>query len=98
MGKCHAAAKVRWVRIQHTSLLSESLDSVEIGPADDLGLLVASIFCVSHPDAHTELQRVAKLLVLVAVIQWWTQSLICKLHLQLKLALRQQLALQIMIM
>ena len=52
--------------------LMQDLANVETGPADDLESLVASMFCISHPDAHQELQRVAKLPA--SVMHWWTQT------------------------
>jgi len=52
--------------------LTQDFTIVETGPADDLESLVASMFCVSHPDAHQELQRGAKLPALV--MQWWIQT------------------------
>ena len=36
--------------------LTQNLDRVEVGPADDFESLVASMFCISHPDAHSQLQ------------------------------------------
>ena len=47
----------------------KNLDRVEVGPADDL---VASMFCISHPDPHSQLQKVKKLPM--PVMQWWTQT------------------------
>ena len=52
--------------------LTQNLDSVAVGPADDLESLVASMFCISHPDAHNQLQKVDKLPI--PVMQWWTQT------------------------
>lgn len=54
--------------------LIQELDSVEVGPSDDLESFVASVFlsCISHPGAHQELQRVTRLPA--AVVQWWTQT------------------------
>ena len=52
--------------------LTQNLDRVEVGPADDLESLVASMFCISHPDAHSQLQKVKKLPT--PVMQWWTQT------------------------
>ena len=52
--------------------LTQHLDSVAVGPADDLESLVASMFCISHPDAHSQLQKVDKLPA--PVMQWWTQT------------------------
>lgn len=52
--------------------LAQGLGRVEVGPSDDLESLVASVFCVSHPDAHKDLQRVAK--SPSTVVQWWTQT------------------------
>ena len=37
--------------------LTQTWNSVEVGPADDLESLVASLFCISHPDAHSQLQK-----------------------------------------
>ena len=51
--------------------LTQNLDKVVVGPADDLESLVASMFCISHPDAHSQLQKVKKLPM--PVMQWWTQ-------------------------
>ena len=50
--------------------LKQQLDRIEFGPSDDLESLVASVFCISHPDAHTELQKAAR--VLARVMHWWT--------------------------
>lgn len=55
--------------LQH---LTEDFHYVKVSPADDLGSLVASIFCISHPDAHSQLQKVDRLPV--EVLQWWTQA------------------------
>lgn len=52
--------------------LTQTWNSVEVGPADDLESLVASLFCISHPDAHSQLQKVDKLPI--AIMQWWTQT------------------------
>lgn len=52
--------------------LKQQLDRIEVGPSDDLESLVASVFCTSHPDAHTELQKVARLPARVR--QWWTKT------------------------
>ena len=52
--------------------LTQDLSIIETGPADDLESLVASVFCISHTDAHQELQRCAKLPALV--MQWWIQT------------------------
>ena len=52
--------------------LTQNLDSVAVGPADDLESLVASMFCISHPDAHSQLQKVDKLPI--PVMQWWTRT------------------------
>lgn len=52
--------------------LIQELGNVKVGPSDDLESLVASVFCISHPDAHKELQRVVRLPA--AVMQWWTQT------------------------
>lgn len=40
--------------------LTQDLAIIETGPADDLESLVASIFCISHPDAHTKNCREAQ--------------------------------------
>ena len=52
--------------------LLQELGMIGVGPSDDLESLVASAFCISHPDAHQELQKVAKLPA--AVMQWWSQT------------------------
>ena len=52
--------------------LTQDLAIIETGPADDLESLVASVFCITHPDAHQELQIGAKLPALV--MQWWVQT------------------------
>ena len=49
--------------------LTQNLDSVA---ADDLESLVATMFFIRHPDAHSQLQKVDKLPILV--MQWWTQT------------------------
>ena len=64
--------------------LTQDLAIIETGPADDLESLVASIFCISHPDAHQELQRGAKLPALV--MQWWIQTWNSRPQWQLALA------------
>ena len=55
---------------------TQDLATIGTGPADDLESLVASMFCVSHPDAHQQLQRRAKLPA--SVMQWWTQTWISR--------------------
>ena len=52
--------------------LTRKMDSMEVGPADDFESLVASMFCISHPDAHNQLQKVEKLPI--PVMQWCTQT------------------------
>ena len=51
--------------------LTKAWDRIEVGPADDLESLVASMFYLSHPDAHSQLQKVEKLPM--PVMEWWTQ-------------------------
>lgn len=52
--------------------LTQDRYDVEVEPADDLESLVASLFCISHPDAHNQLQAVKK--VPVTLMQWWDQT------------------------
>lgn len=52
--------------------LTQDLAIIFTGPADDLESLVASVFCISHPDTNQELQRGAKLPA--SVMQWWIQT------------------------
>lgn len=63
--------------------LSHNLDSVAVGPADDLESLVASMFCISHPDAHSQLQKVDKLPE--PVMQWWETTWSSRVQWQLAL-------------
>ena len=46
--------------------LTQDRFNVEVRPADDLESLDATLFCISHPDAHSQLQTIEKLpLVLI---------------------------------
>ena len=72
-------SRVHHMRAQYTTLsvgvlqqLAQNLDNVQIGLADDLELLVASWFCIAHPDRHRKLQGVA--ILLLAVLQWWKMT------------------------
>ena len=67
-----AAGTIHYASLQVLQQLTCNLERVEVGPADDLESLVTSLFCISHPDAHKELQRLAKLPA--AVMHWWTQT------------------------
>lgn len=46
--------------------------AVKVSPADDLESLVTSMFCVSHPDAYSCLQKVPN--EPTPVLQWWSQA------------------------
>ena len=63
---------IHYASLQVLEQLTHNFKNVEVGPADDLESLVLSLFCISHPDAHKELQRLAKLPG--ALMQWWTQT------------------------
>lgn len=63
--------------------LIQQHDSIVVGPPDDLESLVASVFCISHPDAHTELQKVSRLPA--SVMQWWAKTWGMRPHWQLAL-------------
>lgn len=63
---------VHYASVSILQQLAQELDRVEVGPSDDLESLVASVFCVSHPDAHKDLQRVAR--SPSTVVRWWTQT------------------------
>lgn len=62
---------IHYASVQVLQQLVQELDRVEVGPSDDLESLVASVFCISHPDAHKDLQRVAR--SPAKVVQWWTE-------------------------
>ena len=63
---------IHYASVQVLQQLIQELGRVQVGPSDDVESLVASLFCISHPDAHKELQRVASLPA--TVLQWWTQT------------------------
>lgn len=74
---------VHYASVRVLQQLIEDSDYVKVSPADDLESLVASIFCISHPDAHSQLQKVDRLPV--EVLQWWTQAWMTRPQWQLAL-------------
>jgi len=74
---------IHYASVRVLQQLTQDFDYVKVSPADDLESLVASIFCISHPDAHSQLQKVDRLPV--AVLQWWTQAWMTRSQWQLAL-------------
>ncbi len=74
---------IHYASVRVLQQLTQDFDYVKVSPADDLKSLVASIFCISHPDAHSQLQKVDRLPV--AVLQWWTQAWMTRSQWQLAL-------------
>jgi len=74
---------IHYASVRVLQQLTQDFDCVKVSPADDLESLVASIFCISHPDAHSQLQKVDRLPV--AVLQWWTQAWMTRSQWQLAL-------------
>ena len=74
---------IHYASVKVLQQLIQDFACVKVSPADDLESLVASIFCISPPDAHSQLQRVDRLPV--AVLQWWTQTWMTRPQWQLAL-------------
>jgi len=74
---------IHYASVRVLQQLTQDFACVKVSPADDLESLVASIFCISHPDAHSQLQKVDRLPV--AVLQWWTQAWMTRSQWQLAL-------------